>query len=294
MADARIALDYDDSVLLRRFVRTEKQMVFGVVNAINRAAKRLRAAEYEQLQQGGHFIFRKKDYFFGKFKGSLSDPLDTSQKGAGGVAARIDPFARVPSSKLPPGRLYAEISVSQGSLAGQRRLLFAGFETGEQRRPFTPGAADVAVPISGRPARPSRSGAVPPRFTFAGLKFKGFRRGRLLKRRRGGGKQFAEGVFGEFGKLQHARLQQRGVQWKGLERTFILLSSRGLPDGGVFQRFGPERGDIRVIWKFVRPFNLERNLHWLETANRLAPVYLHEEMENSTSDVIIHNAGKAA
>jgi hypothetical protein len=256
-----VNLRYDDVQLVRRFTRTEKQMVYGVVNALNATAKRVQLAEFENVRK--RFQIRKPEFFFG-----------TADR-PGGVAARISPFASVKD-----GRLYAEVSVSAGSQAAQRRTLLGEFEQGGQRRPFTPGAAHVAVPIVGRPARPSISRPVPPAFTFAGLHFLPFRGGKRVRRKRIGGKLVDVGGT-------------QPVQFRGRERTFIAKTPRE-PEGGVFQRFGPGRGDIREIYAFRRPFRLDTRLHWIETARATADAWLHEEMERQAVDIIKHNAGKQA
>lgn len=267
-----IRLSYDDTALFRRFKDYERKMAYGVVNAINNAAKRVQQAQFERVRE--EFQIRKPAYFFG------------TPARPGGVAARISPFASVAK-----GRAYADISVSAGSLAAQRRTLLPLFEQGGERKPMTPGAKRIAVPLLGRPARPSIARTVPPQFTFAQLRFAAFHRGKRLRRRRRGGKTVDVGILGEYGRVG---LPESGpIQWKGKQRTFILTSSRGAPDGGVFQRFGPKRGDVRMLYKFVKPFRLESRLRWIQNAQAIAPVWLREEVQRSLIDTIQHEARKA-
>ncbi len=279
MTDLRIDLQWDDVQLIKRAEATEKQMVFGVVNGLRNAALRLQQSQFGLVR--GEFMIRKPEFFFG----TTARP--------GGAAARITAFPSVPRAKVPKGRLYAEISMSPSSQASQRRTLLPLFQTGGKRTPMTPGAKHVAVPLLGRPARPSVARGVPPQFTFAGLKFAAYSGGKRLKRKRQSGKEVDVGLVGEFGRVALPELGGRSrVQWKGQQRTFILTKTQKAPLGGVFQRIGPERGDIRMVYKFVDPFDLERRLHWLENAQRMGPTFLHDEIEKQAVDIVVHNAGK--
>lgn len=267
-------IQYDDTVLFHRFRNYERRLAFGVVDALKKAALRVQQAEFGLVRS--EFTIRRPDFFFG----APGHP--------GGAAARISSFPSVPH-----GRLFAEISLSPSSQASKRNTLLPLFQTGGERDPFTPGARDVAVPLTGRAARPSFSESVPQAFTFQGLHFKAYRRGVVQKRRRRGG-AVPLTLFGEFGRLMHEQLQLHGVQWKGDQRTFILSHSANTRAGGVFERFGKGRGDIREIYSFVPPFHLKERLHWLELADQVAPLWLHEEMQRAAIDVIQHDAGKSA
>lgn len=269
-----VALKIDDSILQARVRNIAQRLPYWVENGINTTAKRIQQAEFAHVRST--FIIRKPEFFFG----TATSP--------GGVAARISPFA-----SARQGRLYAEISVTAGSLASQRRTLLAGFEEGGLRQPFTPGALRSAAPITGRPARPSISGPVPPQYTFAGLHFVGYQAGkRLRRRRRHGGTDV--GIFGEFGKVSLNDLfgnpGDRPIQWKGRERTFILPFSRQAPGGGVFQRFGPARGDVREIMAFLPPFHLDRRLAFVRTAVAVAQSTFSQEIEAQLAESIVHDA----
>lgn len=272
-------VSYDDSELVRSFSRKEKQFVFGIVNAINKTAKRLQKAEFARVRE--EFHIRKPRFFFG------------TDARPGGVAARISPFAHVPNKRFTNGLLYAEVAVYPQDAAVQRRTLLPLFEAGGTRSPFVEGARASAAPITGRAARPTDDSSVPKEFTFTGLGFRGYRRGKLLKKKRRNHGQAPVTLFGEFGALMRSQLTLGGVQWKGKQRTFILQHSRLFPDGGVFQRFGPKPEDVRAIYKFLRPFPLKPRLRWLATAEALAPAWLHEAIEAESIDIITHNASKS-
>lgn len=274
---ATFGLTWDDSQLIIGCTRSARQLVIGTVNALNNAAKRLQQAEFAQVRS--EFTIRKDGYFFG-----------TTDR-PGGVAARITAFASRPREKVPAGRLYSEVSVGHGSQASQRRTLLGLFERGGLRTPMTPGAKHIAAPITGSPARPTFGAGVPQPYTIAGLGFRAFRRGKLVKRRRKN-RTVPETLFGEFGRLERSQLQQRDLQWKGKNRTFILLHTRAQSDGGIFQRIGPGRGDIIELYRFLKPFALRPDLHWLDLARTVGPGLLHEEIVAAADDAFAHNRAK--
>lgn len=134
---------------------------------------------------------------------------------------------------------------------GQKpRLLLSDFEAGGTKRPFK--GRKVAVPLTGGPARPSFGQAVPEAFMFRGLK---------LRRVRGG--------------------------VKGAHRTFILKQTARAPQGGVFQRVGPGRGDIRMVYSFAPAPRLDRRLRFIQTgeaiANRVYAAALAREVDAAFS-----------
>lgn len=267
----RIDVQIDSTALILRLRKGERRLVYGAVNAINESMK---DAQREVL--GGiprKFIVRNAPFILG------------TPARPGGAAARISPFASVPQ-----GRLFAEISVGASTLAGNRRLLLPTFEQGGERKPFTPGAKSVAVPLLGRPARPSIKRTVPPQYTFAGLQFKAYKGGKAIPRRttRSG----ALSLFDEFGRRREASEIGR-VQWKGRERTFILNQAAREPHGGVFQRIGPDRGDIRLIYAFRRNLRLQARLGFISTVTRVLPARFKERMERAAIDAIGHSGGFA-
>ena len=282
MTDAKnLILQYDDSTLIARFARTENQILFGVPHALNRAIIRLEKAEFAHV--GASLQIRRKAFFFG------------TDAAPGGAAARVTIFAKVPNKNAtvaPQGRLFAELALGQHKTTSDKNLVLTLIETGGLRRPFTPGAHDVAAPITGRPARPNFARGVPPEFTFQGLAFKGYFRGRAIKRHGGKRGLVDQTIFGEFGRVNRDQLLQRRVQWKGKNRTFILLHTKLAPEGGVFQRIGPDRGDIRMLYAFLKPFPLKQSIHWVNVAQSLGGEYLHEEIQTELVDIITHNVAK--
>lgn len=142
-------------------------------------------------------------------------------------------------ASVKEGRFEARIMVGE-----RPRLLLGRFEEGGQRGAFK--GKNVAVPLRGTPARPTERSAVPEAFTFKGLHFT--KRGKPGRRKKRGA----------------------AVQWQGQHRTFILSHSARAPEGGVFQRIGPGRDDVRMLYSFVREVRLQPVLKFVDTARRVA------------------------
>jgi len=239
---------------------------------INRTTERVQQIEHAHVRSS--FIIRgggRAAFFFG------------SPARPGGAAGKITTRASVKQA-VP----YAELEVERRRWGGKGGpVLLAGFETGEERRPRTAGAKSIAVPLIGRPARPSIAGPVPPAFTIAGLRLTAYRGGRRV--RRPARRRSTERGFGSSGSTTPA-FSLEGVQWKGLQRTFLLPHTARAPLGAVFQRIGPERGDIREIYSFVRPFRLDTRLEYIALARQVAPAIFREEMTAGLTDALFHAA----
>lgn len=239
-----IRMEVASAVGLLRF--GEKRLWFAEVNAVNNLAKRAQATVQGGLERH-RFIIRKA--FVRR------------------QAAVIDGFANVAAR-----RFEARLEVRQPA-----RLLLATFEEGGTRKPFTPGAKHVAVPILGRPARPSLKTGVPPAFTFAGLKLSAYRGGKKLSRRRRG-RTVAVGIHGEFGRV-HLPEAGSKVLWKGLQRTYLV------PKVGVFQRIGTGRVDTRLIWAFRQPFGIDQRLRFRSTVRDVVNLHGAAELQREVDAV---------
>jgi len=262
-----VKLEFDARELFEVFKNPERKFAYATAAAINETAKQVQAAAHQQTRE--RFIIRKEAFFFG------------TPARPGGAAARIDVFASPTKN-----RAYAEISVSGPGTSGNRRLLLPTFEEGGTREPMTPGAKSVAVPLLGRPARPSIRGGVPPQYTFQGLRFKAYRKGRKTPIRRRTTRSGKLSVFGEFGRVNQSILGD--FQWKGLERTFILKATKAEPFGGVFQRIGAGRGDIREIYAFRRGMKIDSLLHFVDIAVRTANENFQTNMEKELLSSLAH------
>ncbi len=127
------------------------------------------------------------------------------------------------------GRPFAEISIDPT----KKRVLLGIFEKGGEKKPEK--GKSVAVPVTGGPARPTFRQPVREEMTFKGLRFR-----------------------------RHVTAKGK-VQWKGLNRTFII---RGL---GVFQRVGGKvkNSTTRLIYAFAKHPRLKAVLEFTEIATRV-------------------------
>jgi hypothetical protein len=240
---------------------------------INRTAERLQQVEFGHVRSS--FIVRgavRAEFFFG------------SPGRPGGAAGKIT--TRASRSQSVP---FAELEVERTRLGGKGGpILLAGFETGEERKPRTSGAKAIAVPLVGRPARPSIRGPVPPTFQIANLRLRAYYHGakiitsRRAKHRRG------LGLVTSSGQLNLSGVQ--GLQWKGEQRTFLLPHTARAPLGAIFQRIGRGRDQVREIYSFVRPFRLDERLRFVSIARATAPAIFREEMHEALVDSLLHEA----
>ncbi len=249
----RIDVQFDSSRLQQRFGLAERDLPLVAIKAINETMLRIQEAEIENVRS--KFVVRKPAFLFG------------TPARPGGAAARISPFA-----SIGQGRPYAEISVSASTMSGNRRLLLGEFEAGGERRPFTPGAKAVAIPLQGRPARPSFRAGVPYAYSFAGLRFRGYVGSHRLTRKQAT-------LIGEFGRVHLPEHESNSIQWKGRNRTFILTRTRNAPEGGVFERIGKGRDAIRMIYAFRSGIRIDRRLGFIAIARRVADEWFPDELE---------------
>lgn len=266
----RIDLRIDPSALNVRVRNIHKRIAFGAVNAVNAAAKDVQAAQFENVR--ARFTVRQPRFLFG------------TPERPGGAAARIRPFASVRA-----GRPFAEISVSgpEGRGGVRRRTLLPGFEEGAPRGPFTPGADRVAVPVTGGAARPSIEDAIRQEFTFAGMRLRAYRAGRVVTRPRRGNRRVAQSLFGTEGRVEDPTGRRAGsnVQFKGQHGTFIVRpdSSLTFTGGGIFRRVGE---DVEPVYVFVRPFRLDKRLGFRALARRVGEPQLRRRMEAEMAEAV--------
>jgi hypothetical protein len=273
----QIKLDWDIEGLKRKFLELEKgprRLGFGMAIAINKTLERAKTAVHDHAR--AKFHIRNPRFFFGR------------EGGKGGVAGKITQKA------FYPDIMYGELATGAGaveSLAGgdRARVLFPMFETGGER-PLRPGSKASAVPLLGRPARPSINRPVPPEYTIKGLQFRAYKGGKKRLRKTAGRHVRGFGVLDEFGRLV---MPQAGpVQWKGKNRTFLLPKTKEEPLGGVFQRIGPERGDIREIWTFRHPIQIDDRMDWVGTVRAAANQWFKQELEKQYNESVRHAQSK--
>lgn len=265
MAAPVIKVDVDCTVMFRRFKNYERRLAFAVQGALNQAARDVQTATHAQVRR--RFVVRRERFLFG------------TPARPGGAAGRISTFASVRQN-----RPYAEVMVGvrnraadlAGAVTGTGRkargqVLLPVFEFGGDRKPFTPGAKGAAIPLLGRPARPSIKREVPPAFTISGLNLK--------PKRAGGseGRRVAKGSAA--GRAKNAVDVTGARQLKGRERTFLLRKTEKEPTGGIFQRVGKGRGDIRAVYLFRRDIKLKPSLGFFALAEVVGSESIRRNME---------------
>jgi hypothetical protein len=161
---------------------------------------------------------------------------------------KINQFAST-SKGIP----FAEVGIDNT----KARVLLSIFQGGGEKQPAK--GKNVAVPVTGEAARPSFSDAVASGYTFTALQFK-----KLNLTQAGHAAASAKRRYGVKGKLTGDY-----YIWGGKNRTFILPHTKQAPDGGVFQRVGPGRDDIRLIYSFKKAPRLAPVFDFIERARKV-------------------------
>jgi hypothetical protein len=270
-----LTVDVRTKNLLLRLRNGQNKLAYGLQEAVNGTIKDLQLAEFEHVRSA--FIVRDPNFLFG-----------TGAR-PGGAAGRITEWA-----KAGEGRLRAELRVERwpGSKGGMS--LLPAFESGGSRPATVFGRETSAVPLLGRPARPSIRARTPPAYTFPGMRltaYVGKKRLRRSKRTRSPERGFASrggSTVPDFG------LQR--VQWKGANRTFVLTHSAKEPLGGVFQRIGRGPEGIREIWTFrnLGSLSLDDRLRYHALAQAIAPSIFKRRVGLAFADALSHELGRAA
>lgn len=269
MSEAIIELNIDAAKPLALLNNGAKRMAFAVANAVNATAKHVQSKQHQNVRD--KFTIRNERFMFG----TAARP--------GGAAGRISMFA---SAGLK--RFQAIVEVRAGSQASERRLLLPQFETGGKKLPRS-GAQSVAVPLTGSPARPSKASPVAKDYTFAGMRLQAFQGGVKLTKKSGRrGKVSGVGLTGEFGRISLPD-GNTATQWKGRNRTFLLQKSSKLPHGGVLQRTGKKRGDIRAIYVFRTDVPLDNRLDFKALQQREAPPFLQKALKREVDSTLAYN-----
>lgn len=146
-------------------------------------------------------------------------------------------------------RPFAEVGVDN-----KQRLLLSLFEQGGERGPFV--GKNVAVPITGQAARSSIDQSVRPDMTFQSLSFGLGKTGSVARTKTGRVSKKQPGGTGGY------------RFWQGQQRTFILAHSAKEPLGAVFQRVGPKRDDVRLIYAFKQNVKLKAALDFVATTEK--------------------------
>lgn len=284
-----VRLDVDTAELDRWTERFPGKLRYAVAYRINRTVERVRS---EKLFPHIRAAFRIRTpetarFFFGD---------EQQPGGAAGKFPRRD--------RATPQRLWAEFGT--GSMERRRwggkggPVWLPGFEKGEMRQPVTPGARRIAAPLPHRPARPSLDQPVPRPFRVANLRLQAYYRGARIVRKTRGRHRRGMGLYDSEGRPSLASVQ--GVQFRGLQRTFLLPWMPKAPLGGILQRYrkgrwvrsaGRTLGGIRMIYKFIPPFRLDTRLRYEATVQAEAPAIFRQEMALAWEDAVRHADEKA-
>lgn len=223
----RIDVKVDTSLLDQNAKRYAKNLAYSTAQALNDAAKDAQRQIRANLRE--RFHIRNAAF------------MDRTIK--------IFAFANVTAN-----RPYAEIGVDNS----KRHLILSLFEEGGARLPFV--GKNVAVPITGQAARPSVTDNVIEGFTFQALHFT---KGPIARTARGADAWARQRLARSRG--IRGKLSSEYFIWQGANRTFILFHTKRAPLGGVFQRVGPKRDDIRMIYSFKSNVRLRAALNFVST-----------------------------
>jgi hypothetical protein len=223
----KIDIKVDTSLLDKNAKRYTKNLAFSTAQALNDAAKDAQRQIRVNLRE--RFHIRNAAF------------MDRTIK--------IFAFANVTT-----GRPYAEIGVDNS----KKNLILSMFEEGGARLPFI--GKNVAVPVTGQAARPSVGDSVRPDFTFQALNFT---KGPIVRTARGADAWARQRIARKRG--IRGKLASEYYVWQGQQRTFILFNTRRAPLGGVYQRVGPKRDDIRLIYSFKSNVRLRAALNFVST-----------------------------
>lgn len=220
----RFDVKIDPSALKTRTLQEAKNLAYSTSQALNATAKDAQTAERVLMDRT--FKLRRAGFMYRLVK--------------------IFQF-----SNARQGIPFVEMGIDQ-----KPRVLLGTFEGGGPREPMV--GKNVAVPITGQPARPSPYSSVPARFTFQGMKFE--------KHTTADGKE----------------------QWKGENGTFLI------PGVGVFQRTGKKQKQpgrarrhfvgtggrvlwdsrvVKLLYKLMAPGQIRRlpaSLHFVDTVRKTA------------------------
>lgn len=250
-----ITVDVQAAEALRVLHNADRRIGYAIVNALNATAKEIQAAERENVRR--RMNVRKPEF----------------------IAREVAKLDRFGIARVSTGRYQVEIYVGQ-----KPRLLLSKLEEGGERTGFV--GRNVAIPLTGGARRTKRSG-IDPALTFSAMKLREYRGGKKLTRKARGRHVREFTPFAEYGRLGGHVLSPdthaKGSYWKGAAHTYLI------PGVGVAQRVGP--GKTRLIWSFRHSVRLPAQLHFIETAKRIAPRF-EQHLKAQVADAFNHVLGK--
>lgn len=174
---------------------------------------------------------------------------------------QLPTFARAKPTQLEGTAAFGYPDVHPNTIGDRREKILRKFEYGGEKTALD---AQFPIAIPTKALRPSPSVAVPramypvnlrltPRRDADGATLPALRRGKV--RTLGGG-------------TVRSRKQRRELQLEGIGGTFGVMDETGRLQW-VFQRTGPGRRDVRLIWAFRQAIRIPKLLHFTEIAGRI-------------------------
>src|SRR5688572_5734221 len=225
----------DEAIAALDTVRRE-QLPFAISLAVNRTAIAGQQAERAHVLRA--FTVRK-------------NPGTPQQPGAVLRTVKIEKYDF--ANKRHPTAFRISIDATRTKSGGRRDYL-AKFEEGGQKAAADDLVAPIAIPS--KALRPSFRDLVAAKFYPQNL--------RLTPKRVGGGEILPA----------RQRLTRRGVvQWQGKLRTFVLdprfhgeaRGGEGEPTWGVYQRTGPAKRDLQLLWTYKKSIPIPPRLQFKAT-----------------------------
>lgn len=101
------------------------------------------------------------------------------------------------------------------------------------------------------------------------------------------GKTRRKAVFGNLA-IRSRSTASGKVQIQGKQNTFLIgpMNSTNPKDWGIYQRTGPGRRDVRMIWAFRSSINLTPRLHFYETVGKYVEQHIGEELERAIDQAL--------
>lgn len=244
-----VTIDLDISSAVSKLTNIEeRQIPFALARATN-----LTATDFQDAMRAGiaqRFILRRANFILNTVKIQRGD------------------FATSKGFKQGGGKFEATVSI--GGDVGTKRAgsgILVKFEEGGEKRSSDP---NTPLIMPTRALQPSPA-ELPPLNMYP--KHLG------LVERRGVTKPIPA----------HIHVTRRGVpQIQGTRRTFVLDPSidHGANVWGVYQRFGPKRSDIRLIWRYRMRIQIPRRLQFNETAQRVVPDRFRQNFQKTLAEAL--------
>ena len=196
----KIGVKIDNSALTAKGNRVAKRLGYAAAQALNDTVLDIQLAERANLDR--KFMVRKHAFFYR--------------------------LVKVKFASVKKDVAFAEVYIDNS----KPRVLLSGFERGGAKEPFK--GKNVAVPITGSPARPTFRQSVALGLTFQKIK------------------------------LRMYRTKAGKRQWKGKQRTFLI------PDLGVFQRTGAKTqvSTVKLLYRLKPRPLLKAVLEFVKVAEK--------------------------